>query len=177
MLKQSEHLQKIQQNNSLNLQNNEIQEKNLYRIFYKAITDCETCWSSTFNVWYHLIILKLFNSICLTSMNTNNWMIKKLKKMQKGWKKIHLTLEEWRCIENFLEISLQFAELTKILEENKYFTVGYIYPDIANLKKRFVQMIIYIMKIMLTLKIITILLKNINLKNLKKKISYKLYKK
>lgn len=132
--KQSQRLQKAQQNNSLDLiQKEGTQKENLHEVFYKAITDCETRWSSTFNAWHRLIILKPFIDICLTSMNASN--DRETKQDAKKLEKINLIPEEWRCIEKFLEILSPFAELTEILEGHKYTTMSYIHPGITKLKK------------------------------------------
>ncbi|CAG8602010.1 25878_t:CDS:2, partial [Racocetra persica] len=61
--------------NRKNMKNTNIADKSINEsqlVFYHALTDCEIHWSSTFNAWSHLLILKPFIDIFSTAMNVNN---------------------------------------------------------------------------------------------------------
>ena len=47
------------------------EEGDLNTIFYRAITDVETRWSSTYIAWERLIILKPFIEIVISSLNAS----------------------------------------------------------------------------------------------------------
>jgi hypothetical protein len=48
-----------------------VEEGDLNTIFYRAITDVETCWLSTYLAWERLIILKPFIDIVISSLNAS----------------------------------------------------------------------------------------------------------
>ncbi|GES79945.1 zinc finger BED domain-containing protein 1-like [Rhizophagus clarus] len=117
-LKQIERLLNVQKNNipDSNLQENDETKKeneNLREIFYKAITDVETRWSSTFNAWYHLIQLKQFINVChYSTMNASKEKETKLDAK-------NLTADEWECIQEMIDVSSPFAEITERLEKSE----------------------------------------------------------
>ncbi|CAB4475854.1 unnamed protein product [Rhizophagus irregularis] len=107
----------------------------LHGIFYRAITDVETRWSSTYIAWERLIALKPYIDIVISSLNAckdNN-----AKEDVKRLNKVNLTNDEWEIIRDLLEILGSFAELTERLEGTKYATMSYIYPGIIKLKTMF----------------------------------------
>ncbi|GBC16434.1 zinc finger BED domain-containing protein 4-like [Rhizophagus irregularis DAOM 181602=DAOM 197198] len=107
----------------------------LHGIFYRAITDVETRWSSTYIAWERLIALKPYIDIVISSLNAckdNN-----AKEDVKRLNKVNLTNDEWEIIKDLLEILGPFAELTERLEGTKYATMSYIYPGIIKLKTMF----------------------------------------
>ncbi|GES83504.1 zinc finger BED domain-containing protein 4-like [Rhizophagus clarus] len=129
--KQNERLLDAQKKNSEDPE----EEGDLHTIFYRAITDVETRWSSTFIAWERLIILKPYIDIVISSLNVSK--DRNAKDDAKRLMKINLTDDEWNTIRDLLEILGPFAELTEKLEGTKYATMSYIYPGIARLKKRF----------------------------------------
>ncbi|CAG8757577.1 22790_t:CDS:2, partial [Dentiscutata erythropus] len=70
--KQNKRLINVQKQYALstNMVDESINESQL--VFYHALIDCETCWSSTFNAWSCLLILKPFIDIISTAKNVNN---------------------------------------------------------------------------------------------------------
>jgi hypothetical protein len=130
--KQNERLLDAQRKNS---EENLEEESDLRIVFYKAITDVETRWSSTFIAWERLIILKPYIEIVITSLNASK--DRDAKEDAKRLKKINLTNDEWDAIRDLLEILGPFAELTERLEGTKYATMSYIYPGVTKLKKLF----------------------------------------
>src|SRR3954463_12813601 len=111
------------------------EESDLHTIFYRAITDVETRWSSTYIAWERLIILKPYIDIVISSLNASKDC--NVKEDAKRLQKINLTNEEWDVIRDLLEILGPFAELTEKLEGTKYETISYIHPGITKLKNRF----------------------------------------
>ncbi|GBC12604.1 zinc finger BED domain-containing protein 1-like [Rhizophagus irregularis DAOM 181602=DAOM 197198] len=130
--KQNERLLDAQIKNS---EENPEEENDLHAVFYRAITDVETRWSSTFIAWERLIILKPYIDIVITSLDASK--DRNAKDDAKRLKKINLTNNEWDAIRDLLEILGPFAELTERLEGTKYATMSYIYPGITKLKKLF----------------------------------------
>jgi hAT family protein len=129
--KQNERLLDAQKKNSEDVE----EEGDLNTIFYRAITDVETRWSSTYIAWERLITLKPFIDIVISSLNASK--DQNSKEDARRLTKINLTNDEWDVIRDLLEILGPFAELTETLEGTKYATMSYIYPGIAKLKKRF----------------------------------------
>src|SRR5581483_3522248 len=129
--KQNERLLNAQKKNSEDVE----EEGDLNTIFYRAVTDVETRWSSTYIAWERLIILKPFIDIVISSLNTSK--DQNSKEDAKRLTKINLTNDEWEVIRDLLEILGPLAELTETLEGTKYATMSYIYPGIATLKKCF----------------------------------------
>ena len=130
--KQNERLLNAQKKNSEEMPE---EESDLHTIFYRAITDVETRWSSTYIAWERLIILKPYIDIVISSLNASK--DRNVKEDAKRLQKINLTNDEWDVIRDLLEILGPFAELTEKLEGTKYVTMSYIYPGIARLKKLF----------------------------------------
>ncbi|CAG8586991.1 20005_t:CDS:2, partial [Racocetra persica] len=62
---------------STNIEDESINESQL--VFYYVLTDCETQWSSTFNAWGHLLILRPFIDILSTTINVKNVDVKTKK--------------------------------------------------------------------------------------------------
>ncbi|GES72511.1 zinc finger BED domain-containing protein 1-like [Rhizophagus clarus] len=93
-----------------------------------AITDVETCWSSTFIAWERLIILKPYIDIVISSLNVSK--DRNAKDDAKRLMKINLTDDEWNTIRDLLEILGSFAELIEKLKGTKYATMNYIYPEV-----------------------------------------------
>ncbi|CAB4484925.1 unnamed protein product [Rhizophagus irregularis] len=129
--KQNERLLNAQKKNSEEPE----EESDLHRIFYRAITDVETRWSSTYIAWERLIALKPYIDIVISSLNVSK--DNNAKEDAKRLNKINLTNNEWDIIRDLLEILGPFAELTEILEGTKYATMSYIYPGIIKLKSMF----------------------------------------
>ena len=129
--KQNERLLDAQKKNSEDPE----EEGDLHTIFYRAITDVETCWSSTFIAWERLIILKPYIDVVVSSLNASK--DRNSKEDAKRLMKINLTNDEWDVMRDLLEVLGPFAELTEKLEGTKYATMSYMYPGIARLKKRF----------------------------------------
>jgi hAT family C-terminal dimerisation region len=129
--KQNERLLNAQKKNSEDAE----EDSNLHTIFYRAITDVETRWSSTYIAWERLTILKPYIDIVISSLNASK--DSNSKEDAKRLMKINLTNDEWEIIRDLLEILGPFAELTEKLEGTKYATMSYMYPGIAKLKKRF----------------------------------------
>ncbi|PKC02735.1 hypothetical protein RhiirA5_380742 [Rhizophagus irregularis] len=113
------------------------EESNLHTVFYRAITDVETHWSSTYIAWERLTILKPYIDIVISSLNASK--DPNSKGDAKRLMKINLTNDKWEIMRDLLEVLGPFAELTEKLEGTKYATMSYMYPGIAKLKKRFCQ--------------------------------------
>ncbi|GBC03698.1 hypothetical protein RclHR1_05270007 [Rhizophagus clarus] len=75
------------------------EEGDLHTIFYRAITDVETHWSSTFIAWERLIILKPYIDIVISSLNVSK--DRNAKDDAKRLMKINLTDDEWNTIKRF----------------------------------------------------------------------------
>src|SRR5262249_33066183 len=118
--KQNERLLNAQKQNSEDVE----EESNLQTIFYRAITDIETRWSSTYIAWERLIILKPFIDIVVTSLNASK--DQNSKDDTKRLTKINLTNDEWEIIRDLLEILGPFAKLTETLEGTKYATMSFV---------------------------------------------------
>ena len=69
------------------------EESDLHTIFYRAITDVETRWSSTYIAWERLITLKPFIDIVVSSLNASK--DQNSKEDAKRLTKINLTNDEW----------------------------------------------------------------------------------
>lgn len=128
--KQNERLIDAQKNSDENLE-----KSDLHSVFYKAITDVETRWSSTYIAWERLIILQPYIDIVISSLNASK--DRDAKEDAKRLKIVNLTNEEWDVIRDLLEILGPFAKLTEKLEGTKYATISYIHPGITKLKNRF----------------------------------------
>ena len=109
--KQNERLLNAQKKNS---DRNPEEESDLHIIFYRAITDVETRWSSTYIAQERLIILKPYIDIVISLLNASK--DQNIKKDAKKLQKINLTNDEWEVIRDLLEILGPFAELTETLE-------------------------------------------------------------
>ena len=73
----------------------------LHRIFYRAITNVEIRWPSTYIAWERLIALKPYIDIVISSLNAckdNN-----AKEDVKRLNKVNLTNDEWEIIRDLLE--------------------------------------------------------------------------
>ena len=88
-LKQNERFLDAQKKNSEDPE----EEGDLYTIFYRAITDVETRWSSTYIAWERLITLKPFIDIVVSSLNASK--DQNSKEDAKRLTKINLTNDEW----------------------------------------------------------------------------------
>src|SRR5437763_6579005 len=116
--KQNERLLNAQKKNSEEMQE---EESDLHTIFYRAITDVETRWSSTYIAWERLIILKPYIDIVISSLNASQ--DHNVKEDLNRLRKINLTSKEWELILDLLVILGPFAELTENLEGTKYTTM------------------------------------------------------
>ncbi|EXX53180.1 hypothetical protein RirG_246390 [Rhizophagus irregularis DAOM 197198w] len=103
------------------------EESNLHTVFYRAITDVETHWSSTYIAWERLTILKPYIDIVISSLNASK--DPNSKEDAKRLMKINLTNDEWEIMRDLLEVLGPFAELTEKLEGTKYATMSYMYPE------------------------------------------------
>ncbi|CAG8778024.1 2582_t:CDS:2, partial [Cetraspora pellucida] len=133
--KQNERLINVQKQYAVST---DVEEKSINEsqlVFYHALTDCETRWSSTFNAWGYLLILKLFIEILSTTMNVTN-ADAETKKDGKQLKKINLTFEECSFINEVMPILGLFAETIERLKGSQYSTISYIYPAIQKIKSR-----------------------------------------
>ncbi|CAB4484562.1 unnamed protein product [Rhizophagus irregularis] len=108
--KQNERLIDAQKNSDENLE-----KSDLHSVFYKAITDVETRWSSTYIAWERLIILQPYIDIVISSLNASK--DRDAKEDAKRLKIVNLTNEEWDVIRDLLEILGPFAKLTEKLED------------------------------------------------------------
>ena len=129
--KQNERLLNAQKKNSEDSE----EDDDLHGIFYRAISDVETRWSSTYLAWERLIALKPYIDIVISSLNASR--DNNAREDAKRLNKINLTNDEWDIIIDLLEILGPFAELTEKLEGTKYATMSYIYPGIVKLKSMF----------------------------------------
>ena len=128
--KQNERLLDAQRKHS---DNNNSEENDTHKIFYRAITDVETRWSSTYIAWERLIMLQPYIDIVISSLNASQ--DHNVKEDLNRLRKINLTSKEWELILDLLVILGPFAELTENLEGTKYTTMSYIHPGIAKIKK------------------------------------------
>ena len=128
--KQNERLLDAQKKNS----DNNPGDNDTHTIFYRAISDVETRWSSTYIAWERLIILQPYIDIVVSSLNASK--DHNAREDAKRLKTINLTNDEWDVITDLLEILGPFAELTEILEGTKYATISYIHPGITKLKNK-----------------------------------------
>ncbi|RGB23335.1 hypothetical protein C1646_677191 [Rhizophagus diaphanus] len=91
------------------------EKSNLHTVFYRAITDVETCWSSTYIAWKRLTILKSYIDIVISLLNASK--DPNSKEDAKRLMKINLTNDEWEIIGDLLEVLGPFTKLTEKLEE------------------------------------------------------------
>ncbi|GBC33907.2 zinc finger BED domain-containing protein 4-like [Rhizophagus irregularis DAOM 181602=DAOM 197198] len=90
--KQNERLINAQKKNSDDIE----EESNLHTVFYRAITDVETRWSSTYIAWERLTILKPYIDIVISSLNASK--DPNSKEDAKRLMKINHTNDEWEII-------------------------------------------------------------------------------
>ncbi|CAB5197670.1 unnamed protein product [Rhizophagus irregularis] len=124
--KQNERLLNAQKKNSDDVE----EESNLHTVFYRAITDVETHWSSTYIAWERLTILKPYIDIVISSLNASK--DPNSKGDAKRLMKINLTNDKWEIMRDLLEVLGPFAELTEKLEGTKYATMSYMYPGLLD---------------------------------------------
>jgi zinc finger BED domain-containing protein 1 (E3 SUMO-protein ligase ZBED1) len=78
-----------------------------------------TRWGSTFSMFQRLLDLKIYINNVLTGINKTDLLI---------------TTQEWKVIENLIEILKKPAEVTDLLGGEKYITSSLVVPIISQLK-------------------------------------------
>lgn len=103
-----------------------------YSKTYRTVKDVQTRWNSSFYSWKRLLLLK--NALVYLPNKLKADQVKENAKDGLRLERIMLSEDEWKFMENLVEILKNFESITRILGGSKYITLSLIYPLIFTLK-------------------------------------------
>ena len=109
------------------------QEQLNYPKTYRVVKDVKTRWNSSFYSWKRLLLLKKALTFLPNKLKADH--VKENTNDGKRLERIMLIEEEWKFMEDLVEILKRFEEITRLLGGSKYVTLSLIYPLIFSLKK------------------------------------------